>query len=385
MKIYFQQNSINTILKYEQHLQNLSSSNRWIFDKDALELQINNWIDKLQWIKPYYAIKSNTSDKLLKIISNYENKIGLDTASIQEVNIALKYTQKSNIIFTNPHTVPHEKKELKKLLTEDVTIKVVDSMCEIIKLVEYNIIPNKILVRINSNFNDANIKFDTKFGSTYLEAIEIINYGVLHNLPIKGITFHIGSGGVFSREEAYRKVIQQSIPLLEYIKSINKEIPILDIGGGLLHDTDLLEALGWTKDLPYTIIAEPGRYFSAPSFHLFTQVISKTKRGIFIDNGVYHELNVYHRDHWNFPILTHFYENGVIYHINNDKDNEKQQHNYENITVFGPTCDSYDNIEKCNIPKDIQIGDWIFLDNMGAYTSASKCDFNGILSASSYN
>jgi ornithine decarboxylase len=163
MRIYFSKISIDNILKYKEHLQNLSSNNRWVFDKDALKNQIDNWINKLPWIKPYYAIKSNPSEKILKIISNYEDKIGIDTASIQEVNIALKYTKNSNIIFTNPHTTPHEKDKLRQYLTEEITIKVVDSMCEIKKLVEYNISPNKILIRINSNFNDANVKFDSKF------------------------------------------------------------------------------------------------------------------------------------------------------------------------------------------------------------------------------
>ena len=91
MKIYFSKNSINNFLKYIEDLAQLSSSNRWIFDKDALELQINEWNNKLPWIKPYYAIKSNPSEKVLKILTNYGDKIGIDTASIQEVNIALKY------------------------------------------------------------------------------------------------------------------------------------------------------------------------------------------------------------------------------------------------------------------------------------------------------
>ncbi len=145
----------------------------------------------------------------------------------------------------------------------------------------------------------------------------------------------------------------------------------------MLHNTDLEDALGWTKNLPYKIIAELGRYYSEPSYHLATQIVSKTERGIFLDNGVYHELNVYHRDHWIFPELTHYYDDttGLINEINVDE--------YTNIKIFGPTCDSYDTINECKFPLNYEVGDWIFLNNMGAYTSAGKVDFNGIKGASS--
>ena len=154
---------------------------------------------------------------------------------------------------------------------------------------------------------------------------------------------------------------------------------ILDIGGGILYDTELKDILGWTKYLPFKIIAELGRYFAGPSYHLAIQVTAKTQRGIFIDNGVYHDLNVYNRDHWKFPKLTHYYD------IKNDSIVEIKEEicNYQCKNIFGPTCDSHDVISDCVIPINIEIGDWIFMDNMGAYTKAASVNFNGIISASS--
>ena len=52
--------------------------------------------------------------------------------------------------------------------------------------------------------------------------------------------------------------------------------------------------------------------------------------------------------------------------------------------VFGPTCESYDTLGDCALPKELEIGDWIFLPNMDAYSSAGKVDFNGICGASSF-
>ena len=175
------------------------------------------------------------------------------------------------------------------------------------------------------------MKFDSKFGSEISESYQIVKFAQENGFKIKGVSFHIGSGGEFSREQSYKIAFEYALPLLEYLQSIStseNEKLILDIGGGLLHDTDLEDALGWTKNLPYKIIAELGRYYSEPSYHLATQIVSKTERGVFLDNGVYHELNVYHRDHWNFPELTHYYDDttGLINEINVDE--------YTNIKIF---------------------------------------------------
>ena len=46
-------------------------------------------------------------------------------------------------------------------------------------------------------------------------------------------------------------------------------------------------------------------------------------------------------------------------------------------TVFGPTCDSIDVISRSVLLPRMAIGDWLYFQNMGAYTSAAASDFNG--------
>ena len=375
MRIFFQESATNIFLSNKNKF-TFNSSNRWFFDKSALTKQIEKWEKNLFWIKPYYAIKSNSSEQIIATISNTDtflnNQIGFDAASLDEINLALKYTKPNNIIYTNPHIIPHEKEKISKLLSQ-ISVKVVDNLCEVKKIIEYKI-KTDILIRLISNIQLADVKFDTKFGCTIEQAYEIIEYAKKHNLKIRGVSFHIGSGGNFSRKECYKKVIDYSTPLLDHIQELlQDEKPILDIGGGLLYDTDLKEALEWTKELPYTLISELGRYYSDPVYHLAVQIISSTERGIYLDNGIYHELNVYHRDHWKFPKLTHYYDS--------DTDCIQEITKYKTINIFGPTCDSYDTINECIFPENFEIGDWIFMNNMGAYTSAGSTDFNGIRSA----
>jgi ornithine decarboxylase len=365
MKLYTSLLGINTAFQFD--LNHLNTRTRWIYDKDALIHQADTWSNQIPWIKPYYAVKSNPLPYLLNDLVQYKPFIGLDVASLKETYSALQFTPLENTIYTNPHTIPHEINKNMKF-----NLKVVDSLCELELLHKHNI-KCPILIRMNSGITIANINLNSKFGASKLEAYDIINLANMYNYEIKGVSFHIGSGGTFSRKEAFKNAYYvNALPILEYIELFNKEKLILNIGGGFLYNTDLHDSLGWTKELPYTMIAEPGRYFSEPSHHLLTQVIAKTSKGIFIDNGVYHELNCFHRDHWTMPKLVYCINDGNINTISS----------YKSEVVFGPTCDSYDSIGKQFIPSDIEVGDWILLNNMGAYTNAGMVEFNGIRGAS---
>ena len=369
MKVFLAKNALPAFLEIK-HIPN--SIKRWGFDQPALSKQIHKWTTQLPWIRPYYAMKSNSLTQMVKTIAEHP-QIGLDAASVKELRTALRYTTHDNIIYTNPHTICHESRRLNNLLGKHQIPKVIDSFCEMQKTVQYNVrIP--LIIRLNSNNDTASVKFDSKFGANHEEAFQILDYARKYNFDVQGVSFHVGSGGTFPRKIAYKTAIEYCLPILSNLGTQSK--PILDIGGGMLHDTDLTEALGWTKTLSdkYQMVAELGRYFAEPAFHLSTQIIAKTHRGVFLDNGVYHELNGFHRDHWKFPEITHVYDTKTKT-VQDIKIFVKNR-------IFGPTCDSYDTIGECTLPADVEVGDWIFLNNMGAYTAAGSIDFNGIKRAS---
>jgi len=51
-------------------------------------------------------------------------------------------------------------------------------------------------------------------------------------------------------------------------------------------------------------------------------------------------------------------------------------------TLWGPTCDSMDKISDGVAMPELQPGDWLVFENMGAYTVAGSCRFNGFPIAS---
>ena len=47
-------------------------------------------------------------------------------------------------------------------------------------------------------------------------------------------------------------------------------------------------------------------------------------------------------------------------------------------SIWGPTCDGLDCISKEARLPELQVGDWLYYDDMGAYTAAAGSNFNGM-------
>jgi len=58
------------------------------------------------------------------------------------------------------------------------------------------------------------------------------------------------------------------------------------------------------------------------------------------------------------------------------EEDKNVQHLYAS-TVFGPTCDSIDVIARSVLLPKLKTGDWLYFQNMGAYTMAASSCFNG--------
>ena len=62
---------------------------------------------------------------------------------------------------------------------------------------------------------------------------------------------------------------------------------------------------------------------------------------------------------------------------NSDEDANGKNRELFASTVFGPTCDSIDVIARSVLLPKLSVGDWMYFQNMGAYTMAASSAFNG--------
>ncbi len=192
-------------------------------------------------------------------------------------------------------------------------------------------------------------------------------------IHVKGLSFHAGSQCPDSANHVF--AIEQCAKIIDEVyQNSGKLLSILDIGGGFpveyigqaVEINDFCNPIrAALKQLPehVQIIAEPGRYLSAPAMTAVSCIMGKARRSdtswYYLDDGVYGSYSGQLFDHAIYPI-------SIFSDITET----------EEAVLAGPTCDSIDVIaEQVQIPP-LAIGDIVVGHQMGAYTSASSTDFN---------
>ena len=66
-------------------------------------------------------------------------------------------------------------------------------------------------------------------------------------------------------------------------------------------------------------------------------------------------------------------------HTSQDSGSSQKHHS----TLWGPTCDSVDKICETELPE-LFPGDWLYFDDIGAYSVAARTTFNGFQELTSY-
>ena len=330
--------------------------------KDAYDL----WRQYLPEVDLYYAMKCNPNEIILKEI----HKLGIkfDCASKQEIIDALQFTTSDNIIYANPCKVPHHISYAKEC---GVSLTVVDCECEMYKMKE--LYPeSKLLLRIAVNDENSQCAFSKKFGCKMNEVKKLLLLSKQLDLKIVGFSFHVGSG--CTNPKLYYDALCDCKTSTIIATALGIQIEIIDIGGGF-NQTNFIECSkeiqkGMKLFRDKKFISEVGRFLVEQTHTLYLHVICKkineTEIIYYLDDGIYGSIGCKIFDHAK-PILK----------ILKDKESTESNKSKFNSTVYGPTCDSFDLIDENILLPELNVGDTIYIENFGAYTSASASSFNG--------
>lgn len=351
--------------------------------------QALRWKRNLPRVQPFYAIKSCPDINIVRIL--HLLGVNFDCASKGEIEMALSVGAKpSQIIFANPAKgFDH----LKFAREHDVRMMTFDNLVELEKIV--SVFPDaELVLRIASNDKFSRMPFGFKFGASFSYAVELIQHCIRLNANLIGISFHVGSGALSS--VGFIDTLHSAAKLFEIAEAAGKPLHLLDIGGGFPGDDesgirfediarDIAPVIDELFPPSVSVIAEPGRYFCTSVITLALKVYAKREYWssktitdedgqvialppvkevqYYVPDGQYGSFNNIMYDH-SHPVVKPLREpplNTVL----------------ENTTFFGPTCDSIDVIAK-NIPfPPLELNDWIWCPNMGAYTIAAGSRFNG--------
>ncbi len=319
----------------------------------------------------YCAVKSNPYHSLFATLVN--EGAAFDAASAPEIQALLPLGVPTNrMIHTHPVKAEHD---LETSVRLGVTSFVVDNLDELWKIVPYR---HDITVMLRLAFvaPDAPCVFSRKFGARPENAVHIMSVAKQMGITIDGLCFHVGSQA--QRAETHRVALLKCTDIArDAARQGIAQIGRIDIGGGFPANysnrpVDFEAFCAPTREaiteIPEHIrlMAEPRRAISAPSMTLVTRVIGRAKRQdetwwFYLDDGVYGAQSGRIFDHINYPMTV--FTDGCGSPVN---------------VLAGPTCDSVDRLGIHENLRELSLGDVIVIPEIGAYSIATACHFNGI-------
>ncbi|XP_028294397.1 ornithine decarboxylase [Gouania willdenowi] len=345
------------------------------------------WVRALPRITPFYAVKCNDSRAVVATLASLGT--GFDCASKTEIQLVQSLgVDPSRIIYANPCK---QVSQIKYASAHGVQMMTFDSEVELMKVARCH--ENaKLVLRIATDDSKAMCRLSVKFGAQLKACRGLLERAKDLGLDVVGVSFHVGSG--CTDPQTYSQAIADARCVFDMGVELDFNMDLLDIGGGFPGSDDaelkfeeitvvINTALDkyFPPDAGVKVIAEPGRFYVASAYTLVVNIIAKkvlmdddsssdedegtSDRTLmyYVNDGVYGSFNCILYDHAHcLPILHK---------------KPKPDETMYPCSIWGPTCDGLDRIvEQCDLP-DLQVGDWLVFENMGAYTVAASSTFNG--------
>ena len=350
----------------------------FVVDHDALRKNYRQFKRYLPRVQAYFAVKANPDPAIVRTL--YREGASFDVASMPEFmivhenikHLSAKKRQEwiwDKIIYANP-TKPTETLEELNQYKPLVTF---DNREEIHKIKKHA--PNAgLALRLKVPNTGAMVELSSKFGATPGEAVDLILEADKQGLVVEGISFHVGSQT--TNFENYVQALSLTASIFKEAEGRGyTKMNLLDIGGGFPAPYDssvkplkeLAKIINTEIDRLFPkhiqVLAEPGRFLVASAGYAVSKIIGKAvrdgKTSYYINDGVYHTYSGVIFDHCKYPIKS--FKKGAT----------------SLCSVFGPTCDALDVISMAENLPDLQRDEFVYSENIGAYSHASATYFNG--------
>jgi ornithine decarboxylase len=339
----------------------------FVIDADRVRAQYRRLAAALPGVDLHYALKPLPHPSVIDTLHAEGSFFDLATNGEVELVRRLKVPPERCI-----HTHPIKRdSDIRTALAYGVSRFVIDNPDELRKFVKYRS-RSSLLIRVSFRSPDARCDLSRKFGCDPEAVPDLFRLAAELRIPIDGLSFHVGSQA--AGPGMFGEAIAKCGELMRLAGSMGHTPCILDIGGGF--PVDYLQRSMPIEEFcapiraalqelapEIRIIAEPGRYISAPSAISVTSVMGRALRDnrwwYYVDDGLYGSYSGQVYDHASYPVEA-LVPAGRMYPS----------------VLAGPTCDSIDVInEHLELPK-LDVGDLVVGREMGAYTWASASEFN---------
>jgi ornithine decarboxylase len=318
-------------------------------------------------VRQHYAVKANPDRRVVKALM--QEGCRFEIASTSELDLLLSLgVEAAEVFYSNP---VKSRQSIGYAAARGVEWFVLDSVDELRRVHEIKA-DAKTYVRIATPNIGSDWPLSGKFGAGTGEARDIILTAAKLGADLAGVTFHAGSQ--CRNPENWRVGIEKARLLFDSMTRAGLRPRMLDIGGGFpvrhVKPIPSIEVIGEVvnealKAFPaeVQVVAEPGRYLVSDAGYFVCRVMGTTTRA-----GK-------RWMHWDAGLFGGVIETteGLMYKIRSDRSGPDTPWH-----VAGPTCDSVDVVLRDEpLPSDLQEGDFIYIRNAGAYTTAYASEFNG--------
>lgn len=322
------------------------------------------------------AVKCNPDPEILRLLAALGT--GFDCASKAEIDSVLELgVDPSRIIYAQPCKTISHIRHAAKMGVKQMTF---DNADELYKVKEF--FPGaELFLRILTDDSASLCRLSLKFGASLGSTEGLLKLAKDLSLNIVGVSFHVGSGA--SDPNSFLQAVRDSRMVFDQAAAIGYNLRTLDIGGGFtcgplfeVAAAALNEALEAHFPPSVRIIGEPGRYFVSNVYTLACNVIARrdvhnpvtadTSYMLYLNDGVYGNFSGVIFDHQT-PVPR----------ILSARHQQLRRDAVE-YSLWGPTCDGIDRItERCVFDRLLDIGDWLYFEEMGAYSRCAATRFNG--------
>ena len=331
------------------------------------------------------AVKCNPDPQVLRLLSGLG--AGFDCASKAEIEQVLRLgVSPQRIIYAQPCKT---KSFIRYAANEGVRQMTFDNADELYKI--RDIYPEaQLYLRILTDDSASLCRLSLKFGASLEDTGDLLALARELGLNVVGVAFHVGSGA--SDPKAFMKAVRDARFVFDQAAHLGYNLKTLDVGGGFVSETfDAMSAvLSAALDAHFPqdvrVIGEPGRFFVSSAFTIAANVIARravvdkelgtSSYMLYLNDGVYGNFSSIMFAHQH-PVPQVLKAGGRTY-FDNSQDAYDSGNRAIEYSVWGPTCDGIDCISPSwSSSFTIDIGDWLYFEEMGAYTKCSATRFNG--------
>jgi ornithine decarboxylase len=339
-----------------------------LIDAEKVKEKISLIGRKINRSKVFYAVKANPDMDIAKLVKACG--VGFEIASEGELGVLASLgAGPEKIISSNP---VKSRSFLEKAHDYGVRYFSYDSRDEVDKMAKFA--PKAhVYIRLAVPNEGSEWPLSAKFGVELDEAVGLLSYASEKGLNPVGVTFHVGSQctNLYNWNIALDKVRV----LWTMAEEKGLKLRLLNVGGGypinytksVLNIESIEENINGSIEGRFPedveIHIEPGRAVVGDAGILVTSVIGKAKRReeewLYIDAGVF---------------------NGLMESLGGIKYTylvESEGVAKKTWTLAGPSCDSFDVIEKHIALWEPEIGKLLLVLSGGAYTMSYASEFNG--------